>query len=586
MKDHVIKGILWLGSASIITQAVTWLSTILVARLLSPADYGLIGLAGIYIGFAEQVNEFGIGTAIIQRKDLREQDIKGIYTISIMIGVAMTTLTFFLAPAFASFFKEVRLTDIIRLLSFTFLINSAKSVQRNLMVRDMRFAELAKMTGGAHILTSLSTLVLACTGFGVWALVIQYLLRNLILFIWAFLYERRLPGKIKEFSRLKEMLSFGAGVSGSNLLFSIIRNIDSLIVGKLLGKITLGYYSFAQVLADKPFEKVLSVFSQVFLPVFSKIQDDHIKRKQYFFRILQLEILILTPVFVTLILVAPELVHVVLGNKWQLMVVPLQLFAGIAIFKYIENRVNIMFNSSGNSRPQFIYMATLVPIMAASLFAGAKFFGMNGVLTVWGVSYPIVFVFYLRYFLLYYDIKLLSFLSIWKVPAISTSAMVIAVFLFSLHPSPNEFISLFIKAIITLIIYLVINYFLNKKVGRVKILFSYFSNIFLSRPKIIDVLPVMPESQDVDKISDAFIFEPSLDSVLKFLLKRYIENTIYQSLLESFLSEQASRMIAMQNATNNAKDIIYELTLEYNKARQEKITNEILDISSASNILL
>lgn len=129
-------------------------------------------------------------------------------------------------------------------------------------------------------------------------------------------------------------------------------------------------------------------------------------------------------------------------------------------------------------------------------------------------------------------------------------------------------------------------YFLNKKVGRVKILFSYFSNIFLSRPKIIDVLPVMPESQDVDKISDAFIFEPSLDSVLKFLLKRYIENTLYQSLLESFLSEQASRMIAMQNATNNAKDIIYELTLEYNKARQEKITNEILDISSASNILL
>jgi O-antigen/teichoic acid export membrane protein len=381
-----------------------------------------------------------------------------------MIGLAMTFITYLLAPALSSFFKEERLTDIIRLLSLTFLINSAKCVQRNLMVRDMRFAELAKMDGGAHILTSLCALLLAYTGFGVWTLAIQYLLRNLILFVWAFLYERTLPGKIRELSRLKEMISFGAGISGSNLLFSIIRNIDSLIVGKLLGKITLGYYSFAQVLANKPFVKVLTIFNQVFFPIFSKIQDDYKKRREYFFRIMQLEILILTPIFVTLILIAPELVYVVLGNKWQLMVIPLQVFSGIAIFKYIENRINTMFNSSGNSRPQFIYLAALAPIIAATLFAGAKFFGINGVLTAWGGIYPIVFVFYLRYLLVSMDIKWLSFLSIWKVPTISTIAMVIGVCLFSLHPSPNQFINLLIKAMIPLIIYLVINYFLNKKV--------------------------------------------------------------------------------------------------------------------------
>ncbi len=128
-------------------------------------------------------------------------------------------------------------------------------------------------------------------------------------------------------------------------------------------------------------------------------------------------------------------------------------------------------------------------------------------------------------------------------------------------------------------------YFSNKKVGKVKILFSYFSSVFLQNPKLLDVLPINREVKTEDKISDTMLFEPNLSSILKFLLKRYIENIIYQSLLESFLSEQASRMIAMQNATDNAKDIINELALEYNKARQEKITNEILDITSAANIL-
>jgi len=464
MKERIVKGIFWIGGASLLSQVVTWLSTIFVARILSPADYGLIGLAGIYIGFAEQVNELGIGAAIIQRKDLQDHDIRGIYTISIMVGVAMTLITFFLAPVLSGFFKEERLTDIIRLLSLTFLINSAKSVQRNLMVRDMRFAELAKMDGGSHILTSLSALAFASAGFGVWTLAIQYLLRNLILFIWAFLYERRLPGKIREFSRLKEMLSFGAGISGSNLLLSINRNIDALIVGKLLGKVTLGYYTFAQVLADKPFEKVLSIFNQVFFPVFSKIQNDREKRRHYFFRIMELEIFILTPVFVTLILVAPELVHVVLGKKWEMMIVPLQVFSGIAIFKYIENRVNVMFNSSGNSGPQFIYMSTLVPVMAVALFAGAKSIGINGVLSAWGVVFPIIFICYLRYFLQHMEITWGSFLSIWKVPIFSTCVMAISVYLFSSYLQQNDVVNLTLKVTVSLVAYLIVIYLFNKKV--------------------------------------------------------------------------------------------------------------------------
>ena len=426
MRDRIVKGIFWLGGGSLVSQLVTWLSTIVVARLLSPAEYGLIALAGIYIGFAEYLNELGIGTAVIQREDLNEQDVRGLYTVSIAFGLVMTLLTILLAPFVAHYFKEERLTQIIRFLSFTFVINAAKSMQRNLLTREMKFAELAIMDGGSRILTSLGALGMALAGWGVWTLAVQYLLQNVIAFFWAFAYERRLPGRIGDFGRLKQMLSFGVGVTGTNILYCINRNIDQFVVGTLLGKVTLGNYSFAQTLADKPFEKLLSVFNQVFFTMFSRIQNDRDKMRSYFLNIMDKEIFILTPIFVTLILTAHDLVSVVLGAKWDLMTVPLQLFAAIAVFKYLENRISVVYRSLGKSRPQFVFTGSLVAVMAACLYLGGRFYGLNGVLAAWGIAYPLVFFVYLRYFLCFFEVSWREVVSLFTFPLIASGVMIAA----------------------------------------------------------------------------------------------------------------------------------------------------------------
>lgn len=464
MKDRIIKGIFWLGGASLLSQAVTWLSTIVVARILTPADYGLMALAGIYIGFAEYVNEFGIGTAIIQRKDLENQDIRGIYTISILLGLAMTLLTFLLAPAVAAYFKEDRLVGIIQFLSPTFLVNAAKSVQRNLMIREMKFTELAKMDGGSRIITSLGALGLAMSGFGVWTLAAQYLLQNIIVFVWSFAYERRLPGKVVNLGRLKEMLVFGAGVTGTNILYCINRNVDQFIVGTLLGKITLGNYSFAQIFADKPFEKLLSIFNQVFFPVFSRIQDDPQKIKNYFISIMEKELFILTPIFLMIILTARDLVYVVLGAKWEQMILPLQLFAIIAVFKYLENRINIVYRSRGKSRPQLIFTALVVAVMSVALYAGGKYAGLNGVLAAWGVAYPLIVIGYLNSFLLFIDISWKTLLTLFLVPLASTVTLAVPILITApLFLAPSIY-SLIFKIIVCLISYAVIMLLMNRRV--------------------------------------------------------------------------------------------------------------------------
>jgi len=464
MKDRIVKGIFYLGGASLVSQIVTWLSTIVVARLLSPADYGLIALAGIYIGFAEYVNELGIGTAVIQRNDLNDDDVKGLYTISIALGLIMTLLTILVAPAVADYFKEARLTAILRFLSVTFVINSVKSMQRNLLIREMKFAEMAVMDGGSRILTSLGALTMALAGWGVWTLAAQYLLQNVIVFFWAFAYERRMPGKINDFSRLKEMLSFGAGITGSNILYCINRNVDQFVVGTMLGKVMLGNYSFAQTLADKPFEKLLSVFNQVFFAMFSKIQDDREKMRSYFFSIMEKELFILTPIFVTLILTSRDLVFAVLGAKWELMIIPLQLFAAIAVFKYLENRVNVVYRSLGRSRAQFAFTTVLVLVMAASLSAGGKFYGLKGVLVAWGVAYPLVFLVYLRYFLVFFEVSWKQFFALFTFPLVATVAMAASCFASAPLFAETSIYSLVSKVTIILTVYFLAAFILNRKI--------------------------------------------------------------------------------------------------------------------------
>ncbi|MDP3988295.1 MAG: ATP synthase F1 subunit gamma [Candidatus Levybacteria bacterium] len=133
------------------------------------------------------------------------------------------------------------------------------------------------------------------------------------------------------------------------------------------------------------------------------------------------------------------------------------------------------------------------------------------------------------------------------------------------------------------IVRLIDEYYLSKKVANVKILYTHFTSIFTQTPKITTILPIILPKETEEKTNGFHLFEPSAEEILPSLLKHYLEMNIYRQLLESYVSEQASRMITMQNATNNARDIIEDLKLEYNKSRQAKITSEILDISSAAN---
>jgi len=462
VKDKIVKSIMITGGSSLLCQLVTWLSTIVVARILNPEDYGLLGMAAVYVYSTELINELGVGAAIVQRQDINDDDIRGIYTVAILVGIFITGVSYLIAPLISLFFNEQKLIPILEVLSITYVVSSARSVQRNLMVRDMAFADIAKVDVMCGILSSMLALICAVQGLRVWSLVVQYLSMNLMGLIGAFWYERRLPGRIVNWPKLKEMLSFGVGIMLSKSIINISRNVDGLIIGKMLGKSVLGNYSLAQTLANKPFEKILPILNQVFIPHFSKIQSDKALVITHFMRIISFELLIFTPIFVLITITSRDIIISILGSKWLDAVLPMQVFSMLSFCKYIEHRIALVLTSQGRARSQVNYSFVLTVIMTMSIYLFAVYYGIIGVLFAWALCYPIVLIIYFMYFVRLFDIKASQLISTFKMPVITSFIMSISVYLIVLLSIDNSIIRLISKIIIAILFYVGSNYIFNR----------------------------------------------------------------------------------------------------------------------------
>jgi teichuronic acid exporter len=463
VKNKIIKSLMWMGGASLFSQLITWIFTFMIARLLSPEDYGLIGMAGIYIGITEYINELGVGPAIVQRQDLNDDDVRGIYTISIAFGFILMLITYNIAPFIAEFFKEARLTSLLHFLSLTYVISAAKSVQRNLLIRDMKFSLIAQVDVIAGISTGIGGLICALAGVGVWTLVFQFLFLNLFVFIGSFWFERRLPGRITNFKRLKEMLLFGIGITTSKFFSYIKGNIDSLIIGKLLGKTPLGNYTLAQTLANKPFEKILPIFNQVFFPVFSKIQQDKIKVREFLVRIIEIELLIFSPIFIFLSIIAHDTIIIVLGAKWSGAILPMQVFSMLGFCKYFESRISIVLTSLGYAKQQVYYTVALAFVLTISITVSAWFCGIAGALVSWSICYPLVLLTYLKYFLNFIDIPVMKIISAVKMPIATSMIMAASIFSVDFILYEPSLLRLSGKCLVAFIAYTGSNFLFNRK---------------------------------------------------------------------------------------------------------------------------
>lgn len=323
-----ISSVKWSSISQVARQVLQILTTIVLAKTLSPSDFGLMSMAMVVIGFLNIFRDLGTSSAVIQRRDLSEKLLSSIFWVNVLFGTAVTIVVYFFAPMVASFYNEMRLTPVLKLLSASFLISSAGITQQALMERKLEFTKLARAEIAATFFGAAVGITLAFSGAGVWSLVFQALSSAVVsTILLSFFFSSWRPRLLFDFTETKEVARFSLNLSGFNITNYFVRNADYLLIGKFLGAQELGYYSLAYRIMLYPLQNVTSVISRVMFPVYSRIRDDNKKFKIAYLDVAGTIALITFPMMLGMMGVSNYFVSVFFGEKWRVVSLLLIIFS-------------------------------------------------------------------------------------------------------------------------------------------------------------------------------------------------------------------------------------------------------------------
>jgi len=389
LRRRAVHGTLWFGGSRTVTQAVTWLITIVVVRLLTPGDYGLFGYATLVAGFTDLIAELGLGAAIIQRRELGDTDLETVFWLSLSMAGFVYGATWLSAPALAAFFGQPPLIDVLRVSMLTFVISSVSVISWNLLTKQVDFkrrsiAEMIGTIGG-----SATTLAMAWAGRGVWALVVGQLVRQSMLTLACLIMQPWWPRG--RFSRqgVRNVLGFGVRTSGGRIAWYLYSNADYLVVGKLLGQRALGYYTLVYEFATLPAGRVTTLINQVAFPVYAQLQDRPEQFRRLFLTTVTFVSVITFPLLIGLIAVADVAVPVLLTQKWMPITTPLQIMSIAGMVMSVSSLIAPAVLAKG--RADLVLRSNVInlAVMPIGFLVGSRF-GLDGVCWAWLIVFPVV----------------------------------------------------------------------------------------------------------------------------------------------------------------------------------------------------
>lgn len=410
----LIHGIAWTGGGKWVTQIISWIATPIVARLLSPADYGVASMAMLYVGLVQLVTEFGLGTAIVQRRELGTDQVARLGGVAILFGAFFFALSMALAAPVADFFGNADLRPVIMVLSVMFLASSVQTVPRALLARDLRFGRLAALDAAEALGATVVTLTLAFLGLRYWSLVLGGLAGRVASTTLSVFWRRHRVRWPLPLTTVAGPVTFGLHLVGSNIAWYTFLNADLAIIGRRLGSAALGAYHIGLSLASIPVDRLSALVARVTPAILAKVQHDPPALRRYVLGITEGTSLLAFPAAIGLALVASEFVLVVLGERWRAAITPLRLLALAAIFRSLMPLFGQVLYATGASK-KHLKATVATAVVLLPLFYVGSFRGTAGVALVWLVAYPILAAtFSMRYAFAVCDIRLRVYLrALW-----------------------------------------------------------------------------------------------------------------------------------------------------------------------------
>lgn len=316
LKTKTISGLFWTFSDLIMNQGVQFVIQVILARLLLPEDFGLIGMITVVISVSNSIIDSGFANALIREKDVTQKDYSTVFYFNLITSFVLYIILFFSAPFISNFFGEEKLVEILRILSLTLIVNSFGLVQRTMLTKKIDFKTQTKISVTASILSGIVGVIVAFIGFGVWSLVIRTLLMSLIQSILLYVYNKWIPSLEFDINSFKKFFKFGWKLLVSGLINTLYNNLYYLIIGKGFSALELGYYTNASKLKDTATQSITSAIQKVSYPVLSNINSDDAKLKSSYKKILKNAAFIIFPVIIGLASVANPLIRSLFGVKW------------------------------------------------------------------------------------------------------------------------------------------------------------------------------------------------------------------------------------------------------------------------------
>jgi teichuronic acid exporter len=384
----LIRGLAWTAGAKWGAQVFSWASTLIVARLLNPDDYGLVGMATVYLGLANLISEFGVGTTVVTLLDLTDDDVAQLNGFAVLLGLAGFVLSCIAAVPLGIFFKSPRLPWVVVAMSTTFIITSFQSVPAALLQRDLRFKLISLIDGSKNFAMALVAVVFAALGFRYWTLVFAGV-SSAIVGTVMMLAIRRHRISLPRPKSLKHVLSFSWHIIVGRVSWYTYSNSDFIVSGRILGQQALGSYTVAWNLATIPVEKIAGILNSVTPALYSTVQKDKAALRRYMLTLLEGLGLITLPLSVGIALVSREFILVFLGPKWAPAIAPLMFLGLYASVRSLVPIIWAVLNVVGDSAygmKSSIAMAIVLP----TAFVVGSHWGNAGIAAAWMIGFPIV----------------------------------------------------------------------------------------------------------------------------------------------------------------------------------------------------
>ena len=390
MREQIAKSVFWIIWSRGGIQVLSFLSTLFVARLLDPSDYGLMALATIWTSILALVSEMGLGQAIIQFRDLSLEELNASFWLTFGLGVLFYFVIYLAAPSIEMWFETDRLANVLRVVSITLPLTVMRLVPEGLLRKRLL---LDKVSQGeiVSVLVSVPVMMgMAWGGAGVWALVAGAIILPLVLGAVIFFHSGWYPGLKMGGSQLPSVLRYSLATLGSRLAWATYQQADRLVLGKITGEVALGLYSMAKEVAVNPVTKVSAMVNQLASPVMAELQGNPDKMRLAFLRGLGIVACVTFPLCIGLMLTAEDVVYIALSEKWAPIVPYLQIFCLFSIIRCMDLLLPPILYARYRANFVFGYSLGLLICLPLGFYVGATVWGVLGVVYVWVLIYPLI----------------------------------------------------------------------------------------------------------------------------------------------------------------------------------------------------